>query len=92
MNIVDMIKFLPVHWKVIAANEPDEFFDDGRDYDLPMFIRNDGLARIYFNKDEDESSDCRFAISWDWHSDGDCCGSFERAVSLADEYVKGNPL
>jgi hypothetical protein len=78
---------LPSHWECIEPTDDmrtDGFFDDGRDYDKPMFMRKDGLARIYFNEGE-EGTPYQFAICWDEKGDGDCCGDFEQALRIADE-------
>lgn len=61
-------EILPAHWEVVEEDEPAKrkfsfFSDDGRDYSKPMFIRKDGLARIYFNEDETESSGYLLALS-----------------------------
>lgn len=80
---------LPNHWHVIepSGDMSDGFFDDGRDYDMPMFMRKDGLARIYFNEG-DFGTEYMFAIVWDEAGDGDCRGDFETALKVADEYVQ----
>lgn len=92
MTIEEIIQLLPSHWKVIPVNpEQDHHYsDDSRDYYKPMFIRKDGLARIYFN--DMASPDCIFAISWDLHSDGDCRADFMDALKEADDYVKKYPI
>lgn len=88
MNISDLIKHLPDHWKIIEVDEPgSDYGDDGRDYNKPMFIRKDGLARIYFNLGE-EGGPYYYAISWDEAGDGACCGDFEQALRISDEYVE----
>lgn len=78
-----MIIDLPKHWQL--AEEDDDYSDDGRDYNKPQYVRKDGLARIYHNENE-EDTQFAFGISWDEMGDGDCCGSFEEAVLIADEY------
>lgn len=92
MEITEYIAKLPEHWKIIEIDQPDRFFDDGRDYNKPMFIRKDGLARIYFNENETDESGYLFALCWDWHGDGDCCGDFELAIKICDDYVAKYPL
>lgn len=82
---------LPSHWEVIPVGQIDSFYDDGRDYDMPMYMRKDGLARIYINKNEHDT-EYMFAISWDEHSDGDCLGDFREAIAMADRYLDHNPL
>lgn len=79
---------LPPHWEI--TKDDSYFFDDGRDYDKPMFQRKDGQARIYHNLGE-EGTQYAYAIVWDegpWSPDGDCCGSFEDALRKADAYVE----
>lgn len=80
---------LPDHWEIISPDTFDGHFDDGRDYEKQSYVRKDGKARTYHNEHE-EGTDCEFAISWD--GDGDCCGSLEEAVKLADRYVEAYDL
>lgn len=82
---------LPEHWKLVETNSPeDEFSDDGRDYDVPFFIRKDGLARIYINQSE-WFTDYMFALAFD--DDGDCRAykdenSFEDTIKYCDDWVE----
>jgi hypothetical protein len=93
MNIEELIKTLPSHWELIGIdNIADHYYDDGRDYDQPMFVRKDGLARIYFNAGEDETTEYLFGVAYDWHCDGDCYGNFSNALEAADRYVEAYPL
>lgn len=87
-EINELIKLLPEHWEVIQPDDAGfrRWSDDGRDYDKPVFIRKDGLARIYLNQGE-ENTLYTYAIAWDKYDDGDCCGDFEIAIEIADEYV-----
>jgi hypothetical protein len=90
-------EILPAHWEVVEEEEPAKrkfsfFSDDGRDYNKPMFIRKDGLARIYFNEDETESSGYLYGIVYDMHDDGDCCGDLQEALNRADDYVAKSSL
>lgn len=90
-DIKELLALLPQHWEIIPPDTSNEFCDDGRDYDKPMFMRKDKLARIYFNKDEDNSK-YTYAIAWDEHGDGDCRGDFAYAIKIADDYVNEYPL
>ena len=86
---------LPNHWKLVETNSSeDEFSDDGRDYDVPFFIRKDGLARIYINQSE-WFTDCMFALDFD--DDGDCRAykdenSFEDTIKYCDDWVEQKTL
>src|SRR5258706_11303476 len=99
MNIPELYLLLPEHWEVITPEElrdpakfgPFDYADDGRDPDKPIFVRKDGLARIYFNIGGMDTEYC-FAIAWDWHGDGDCYGDFKTALNQADAYVSQFPL
>lgn len=88
MDIHALIKSLPDHWRVInVGDSDDDHWDDGRDYKKPMFIRKDGLARIYFNEGE-RNAKYRFAIAFDTVGDGDCRETLEMAIKVSDEYVE----
>lgn len=89
MDLNKLLSILPSHWEMLPADT--ESFDDGRDYDKPMFVRRDGLARIYFNRGEEDTK-YMFAISWDAHGDGECCGDFQTAITMCDEYVMRYPM
>jgi hypothetical protein len=88
---------LPSHWRVVGSLSGRDWLesDDGRDYSVPFFARKDGLARVYINEDEWYTF-CMFAIVWDEHPDGDCCGyeqdSFLNIIKYCDEYVEKHPI
>jgi len=85
---------IPDHWKIIENEDEYIFCDDGRDFLKPMFIRKDGLARIYFNEGENEYTGNLFAVSFDSNGDGACCGTLDEAILYCDnycaKYIKAN--
>lgn len=86
-----IINNLPSHWEMWTAEESKGVWcDDGRDCDKPMYLRKDGLARIYYCSQP--SSDCVYSIVYDYHSDGDCQDDFGAAVYYADAYIEDHPL
>jgi len=76
---------LPDHWEITSECH----FDDGRDYDKPQYERKDKLARVYHNEGEN-GTQYEFAIVYD--GDGDCCGSLEEALRIADMRVEKHGL
>lgn len=82
---------VPAHWEVVQPSAADGFADDGRDYSKPSFRRLDGKARFYFNKEE-EGTEYQFGIVFDIHEDGDCCGDFDEAIKIADDFIEQYPL
>jgi len=90
MILEQLIGSLPDHWKVIYPDDngfDNKFADDGRDYDMPMFVRKDHKARIYFNDGENDT-DYMFGIVLE-PDDGDCCGDLIEAIAIADAYSNG---
>jgi hypothetical protein len=88
MNIDELLKQLPDHWEMWAADECNHIWiDDGRDYDKPIFLRKDKSARIYFNVDP-----TIFSITFDYHHDGQAYETFEESLKFADWYVENYPL
>jgi len=87
-NFKQLVSLLPEHWEVIPidSSEFESYRDDGRDYDLPMFMRKDKLARIYINVHEHDTP-YMFAISYDEHNDGECDGDFVTAIKICDNYI-----
>jgi hypothetical protein len=81
---------IPDHWMVVSKEEDlaNRFCDDGRDYDKPMYARKDWLARIYHNEFS-AGTDYEFAIAWH-DGDGDCRGTLEEAIEVADKYLTRN--
>jgi hypothetical protein len=84
---VKTVVALPEHWTECDEN----FWDDGRDYGQPQYIRKDELARIYHNENA-AGKPHAFAIVWDSHSDGSCAPTLEAAIAEADAYVLRYPL
>jgi len=87
-DINKCISLLPKHWEVYSEEEGFDFWDAGRDYDKPMFIRKDRMARIYFNELSCPNDDAIFAICWDGFGQGDCSSNFKIALKRADELIK----
>ena len=87
-DIQQLVDLLPSHWEVLPTETLS--CDDGRDYEKPMFMRKDGLARIYFNDSPDDS--CVFSIAFDFHYDGDCRSTLDEAIMVADHYIATYPL
>jgi len=91
MEIEELIKQLPDHWEMWTAEECKNIWSDScREYDKPIFLRKDGLARIYFCSQP--STDCVFSIAFDYHYDGECRGTLEEAIRYSDWYVEAFPL
>ena len=88
-----LVSLLPEHWEVLPAtpdsNDWEDFSDDGRDYNLPMFQRKDKLARIYINAGKIDTP-YMFAIAW--YDDGECDGDFATAIKMCDDYVAAYPI
>jgi len=78
---------LPNHWEELPAETKS--YDDGRNYDKPMYIRKDGYARIYHNEIHDAyDKHHEFAIVWG-DGDGDNGGaSLEAAIEIADLHIE----
>jgi len=70
---------LPLNWRMLSKEEEEHYCDDGRDFDKPMFLRDDKLARIYFNDISTPDQLSPIAIAYDYFNDGDCCDTLEEA-------------
>jgi hypothetical protein len=91
MELEELVKQLPEHWESWTADESrDVWWDDGRDYDKPVFIRKDKLARIYFNNCPDNN--CVYSIAFDYHSDGECYPTLKEAIEYCEWYLLKFPL
>ena len=77
---------LPDHWEELPASTKS--YDGGRDYDKPMYIRKDGLARIYHNQvNEPGDEKYEFAIVLA-DGDGDCSSDLLDAIRMCDNHIK----
>lgn len=89
---------LPYHWIKIDPPFRSVCFDDGRDYDKPMYVREDERARVYYNKGA-EGTPHLFGIviqeifksktgeEYTDAVDGDCAATLEKAIEVADKLV-----
>ncbi len=81
--VAEIMLEIPSHWEIL---ERDMFFDDGRDYNKPMYARKDGKARVYHNAGE-EGTKYEFAIATS-DGDGECASSLSQAIKYADSMVE----